>query len=93
MHTILSPACLLGESSSTLALIVDSGASVCISPCREDYVTYKLGKVKIKDFSKLNKVCGEGLIRWSVCDKLDNSIVLKLSEYHIPNTGVCLLGP
>ena len=32
MQIISSPACLLGESSSTLALIGDSGASVCISP-------------------------------------------------------------
>ena len=39
MQTISSPACLLGGSSQTLALGVDSGASVCISFCREDIVT------------------------------------------------------
>ena len=81
-QTILSPTCLLGESLSTLALIVDSGASVCISPCREDFVTYKPSKVKIKDLSKLNKIDGEGLIRWKVRDKL-----------HFPNAGVRLLSP
>ena len=92
MQTILSPTCLLGESLSTLALIVDSGAPVCISPCREDFVTYKPSKVKIKDLSKLNKVDGEGLIRWKVRDKLGNNVVLELPGYHIPNARVCLLG-
>ena len=32
MQTTSSPTCLLGESSSTIASIVDSGVSVCISP-------------------------------------------------------------
>ena len=92
MH-ILSPASLLGESSSTLALIVGSGASMCISPCREDFVTYKPSKVRIKDLSKLNKVDGEGLIHWKVRNNLSTNVVLELTEYHIPNARVQLLSP
>ena len=64
-----------------------------ISPCREDFVTYKPSKVKIKDLSKLNKVHGKSLIHWKVCDKLGNNVVLELLGYYIPNTGVWCLSP
>ena len=66
---------------------------MCISPRREDFVTHKPSKVKIKDLSNLNKVDGEGLIRWKVQDKLGNNGVIELPGYHIPNAGVRLLSP
>ena len=66
---------------------------MCISPCREDFVTYKPSKVEIKDLSKLNKVDREGLIRWKVHKKLGNNVILELPGYHIPNAEVQLLGP
>ena len=78
---------------STIPLIVDTGASVCISPCREDFVTYKTSKLKIKDLSKTNKVQGEGLIRWTVRDKNGQNVILELPGYHIPNAKVWLLRP
>jgi hypothetical protein len=51
----------LGQMTKT-PLIVDSGASCCISPHREDFVTYHDSKVKIKDLSGVNKVSGEGMV-------------------------------
>ena len=73
---------------STSVLVVDSGASVCTSPCREYVVTYRSNNVKTKELSKLNKVDGEGLIRWKVHDKFGNNVVLELTGSHIPNAGV-----
>lgn len=45
----------LGQLATT-PLIVDSGASCCISPHREDFITYTDSKVKIRDLSGSNKV-------------------------------------
>ncbi len=45
-------------------LIIDSGASICITPHRPDFITYKTNNMKIKDLSSSNKVAGEGLLRW-----------------------------
>ena len=39
-------------------LIVDSGASCCISPHRDDFVEYHPSSVRIKDLSGLNSVAG-----------------------------------
>ena len=92
LQTISSPRCFSG-TLSTIPLIVDTGASVCISPRREDFVTYKTSKVKIKDLSKTNTVQGEGLIRWTVRDKNGQNVILELPGYHIPNAEVRLLSP
>jgi hypothetical protein len=49
-------------SSSTIksSLVVDSGASVCISPHKEDFIVYGASTIKIKDLSSSNNVAGEG---------------------------------
>ena len=54
---------------------------------------YKPSKVNIKDFSKLNKVDGGGLICGKVRDRFGNNVVPELPGYHVPNAGVRLLGP
>jgi hypothetical protein len=60
-------------------LIIDSGASVCISPHNSDFITYSKSKMKIKDLSSSNHVAGEGIICWS--------------GYHMPKADVRLLSP
>ncbi len=58
-------------------LIVDSGASVCISPLRSDFITYKPSQMKIKDLSSSNKVQGEGIIKWRVLDSSGQEISIE----------------
>ncbi len=67
ISTIDTPLCL---SSSIIKsnVIIDTGASVCISPHRSDFFTYVASTQKIKDLSSSNWVAGEGLIRWSLQD-------------------------
>jgi hypothetical protein len=79
---------LIGSS-----LIIDSGASVCISPHKSDFITYNKCKMKIKDLSSSNHVAGEGIIRWSMHDALDTPIQIELLGYHLPKADVRLLSP
>ena len=72
-------------------MIVDSGASVCISLCRGDFITYRQSKAKIRDLSKSNSVAGEGLIRWTMQDADGQSTTMELPGYHIPKAEVRLL--
>ena len=77
----------------TAPLIVDSGASCCISPHREDFVTYGESDIKIKDLSGLNKVAGEGMLLWKVSDKFGREYEIQIKGYHIPHAKVRLLSP
>ena len=82
-----------GRSGQDALLIIDSGASVCISPRREDFISYRKSTAKIKDLSSSNNVAGEGMIRWSVLDADGQVVNLELPGYHIPAAEVRLLSP
>ncbi len=50
-------------------IIIDSEASVCISPHKTDFKTYRPSAMTIKNLSLTNRVAGEGLIQWQLQDK------------------------
>jgi hypothetical protein len=74
-------------------VIINSGASVCISPHRSDFITYNISAMKIKDLSSSNQVAGEGLIQWLIKDHRRESVTVELLGYHIPKAEVHLLSP
>jgi hypothetical protein len=92
ISSINFPHCFSNTAISS-SVIIDSGASVCISPHRSDFVTYNKSNMKIKDLSSSNQVAGEGILRWSIQDTHGASVVIELMGYHIPNAEVCLLSP
>jgi hypothetical protein len=77
----------------TFPLIMDTGASCCVSPCKEDFIEYHESKVRITDLSATNRVAGEGLIRWKVLDSSGNVQIIEVKGYHVPNASVRLLSP
>jgi len=94
-HHILS---LIPESAFSLMvsdldppLIVDSGASCCISPCRDDSESYSPSSAKIKDLSGTNSVAGEGMIRCHVFDSSGRDFTISIRGYHIPTASIRLL--
>ncbi len=91
--TIEFPSCYRNTIDHESLLIIDSGASVCITPHRLDFITYKMSNIKIKDLSSSNTVAGEGLLRWKVEDCAGRIVNLDLPGYHIPGAEVCLLSP
>ena len=76
-------------------LIVDSGASVCITPHRRDFKpgTYASSKMKIRDLSGVNKVHGEGIIQWPVKDSNNNTVLIEVPGFHLDSAEVRLLSP
>jgi hypothetical protein len=75
------------------SLVIDSGASVCISPHKSDFMTYKKSKMKIKDLSSSNHVAGEGIVCWYMKDANDSPIQVELMGYHMQKAEVRLLSP
>ena len=74
-------------------VIVDTGASIWISPNRTDFTTYAPSNMKIKDLSSTNTVEGEGLIRWDLQDESGYTVTVQAFGYHIPTAKVCLISP
>ncbi len=82
-------------SSSTVAskVIVDTGASVWISPHKEDFAMYVSSNMKIKDLSSTNKVAGEGIIKLELQDEKGYTVTVEAYGYHIPAAKVRLVSP
>ena len=68
---------------------MDIGASICITPVRDDFLDYQ-EKVDIKQVKglagKVSPVAGQGHVCWSVHDCTRKLRHLKLKAYHIPST-------
>lgn len=62
-------------------LIVDTGASVCITPLKTDFVTYRPSTMRIKDLSSSNTVAGEGQISWHVVDTNGKQVTLTVPGF------------
>jgi hypothetical protein len=84
------PMCLSLKTIRT-SLIIDSGASVCITPFKTDFVSYKPSTTKIKDLS--SQVAGKGIVKWSFRDKDGTSVHIEVPGYHMPKSEVRLLSP
>jgi hypothetical protein len=89
------PTYLFNVKMQHVPLIVDSGASVCITPELSDFKqgSYKSSNMKVRDLSGENKVLGEGLVHWAVKDIHGNTHVIEIFALHIPHAGVRLLSP
>jgi hypothetical protein len=79
--------------TSEAPLIMDTGASCCVSPCREDFIELTASKVNITDLSSTNQVAGEGLIEWKVLDTVGRCHTIHIKGYYVPKASVRLLSP
>ena len=76
-----------------MAAIVDTGASMCVPPHRDDFITYtpETGRV-LKGLTKGVTIQGVGVVRWNV--EVNGKVVeLKLRALHVPQSEVRLLSP
>ncbi len=80
-------------STTAPPLIVDTGASVCITPIKSDFETYRPSRMRIKDLSSSNTVAGEGHIRWTVTITDGKQVIINVPGFHIPTAEVRLISP
>jgi hypothetical protein len=79
---------------TTFPLIWDTGASICVTPDKSDFIDYD-PKPDIKEVKglggKSSKVAGQGLVLWSLHDCNGTLRHLKLKAYHIPASTTRLI--
>jgi hypothetical protein len=81
----------LSSSKIKSSLVIDSGASVCISPHKEDFIDYGASAMTIKDLSSSNNVAGEGIISWNLEDIHGSIVKVEVKGYHMPHADIRLL--
>ena len=87
------PLGLLATGEQNVEAIVDTGASLTITPFLSDFITYeKQTGLVVNGLSKGATVAGIGMIEWLV-EIGDKTVSLKLSALHVPEAGRRLLSP
>ena len=93
----ITPSCfrlaLMAEKKeSQFPIVWDSGASICISPDKNDFVSYNASSRTVRGVGNTNpKVIGVGEISWSIYDVNGSLRKFKLPAYHIPDCKVRLI--
>ena len=82
------------NNSYQFDVIWDSGASVCISPSKEDFLDYDTN-VDIKNVAGVNgkstSIIGQGTVGWSIFDVNGKLRHFELKAYHIPSSKARLI--
>ena len=82
------------KDDSHFQVVWDSGASICVSPDKKDFITYNTtSDVKVVKGVGGNpsSVAGQGEVEWSVYDTTGSLRKLKLKAYHIPTSKTRLI--
>ena len=87
------PLGLLATSADSLHVICDTGASLTVSHCREDFITYEeQSGLVLHGLTEGTPIKGVGIVEWLVeCGS--QTISLKLRALHVPAAGKRLLCP
>ena len=94
-HPFVNALWMLNLRMEHIPLIVDTGASCCITPCKADFKpgSYSSTDIKVRDLSGENTVIGQGIVLWTVKDTHGHKHVIELPCLHIPSAKVRLLSP
>ena len=84
----------MAHDPSTMQLIWDSGASISITPNKDDFIgslNDVPSTIKLNGLAKGLEIAGAGTIEWNVLDTTGHLCTLKLPAYYVPTSPVHLL--
>jgi hypothetical protein len=89
---------IMDYAPGSKAICIDTGASLCISNDKRDFITYhQVTNQIISGISSGLKIEGRGTLRWLIRDDLGNDVILHISDAlhvpNVPNVPLCLLCP
>jgi hypothetical protein len=84
---------LIAEQVEEWVAIVDTGASITITPYKQDFIEYKEVQGQVVDgLVAGSQITGEGIVHWQV--EVEGKIVnLKLRAVHVPESAYRLVCP
>ena len=81
------------QQKDSFPVIWDTGASICVSPDRRDFVSYttNVDLTNVRGMSGNSAVRGQGQVHWSILDDNGNMRHFNLKAYHIPSSTARLI--
>ena len=74
-------------------ILVDTGASISFSPCRDDFINYTKCESEVSGLGNM-KIIGKGTLHWPIVTDDGKVITLTIHNcYHVPELPVRLFSP
>ena len=92
---ILHPGCIF--LSKTLwrdtPIVLDTGASVSLTPFKDDFVSFTPCELEINGIGATSPVCGRGIVRWKIYDQHDFCTTIETEAMYMPEANIRLYSP
>ena len=96
LRTGAAPSALSTTLSPTdYPIVIDTGASISVSPNLSDFVD-GVSEAHVQDLKGLNhttKVCGMGMVEWTVYDVRDSIRTIRTMAFYVPDATIRLFSP
>ena len=96
LRTGAAPSALSTTLSPTdYPIVIDTGASISVSPNLSDFVD-GVSEAHVQDLKGLNhttKVCGMGMVEWTVYDVRDSIRTIRTMVFYVPDATIRLFSP
>lgn len=81
--------------SDDRAICINTGASCCISNCKDDFITFAPSSSTIlKGIGSGLSIVGTGTIKWTILNEHGDEVALHLHKsLYVPTALMCLLSP
>ena len=88
------PAIYVSSNPEELPIIIDTGASISISPLRSDFIAiHPPGLTSLNQVNGSTPVEGEGCLNWCIEDIHGKRVCLHTKGYHVPSASIRLFSP
>ena len=77
----------------SMPTVIDSGASMSLSPLRGDFITFQDSSSTITGVSAKAQVKGVGTVRWQIIDQKGTPCTIETKAYYVPEAGIRLYSP
>ena len=84
---------LTKSEQSHLPIVIDTGASRSISPCKKDFISFERYSLKIEGIGSSTAVAGKGYVKWKITDQHDKTREIVTFAYYIPSASIRLYSP
>ena len=91
----LHPGCIFLSKSlhKNTPIVLDTGASVSLTPFRDDFVSFSPCNLEITGIGATSPVRGKGIVRWQVYDPNNLCTTIETEAMYMPEANIRLYSP
>ena len=76
-----------------LPIVIDTGASISLTPNRDDFVSFEATESSVHGIGAVSKVLGTGKVRWKIYDMNNKTHVIETRALYMPEATIRLFSP